>query len=562
MWHKSLRVSFAIFRRLSLFEQLLVPRVWPCEGPRFRMGEDMDQMTNGAGNWGQLSVPARRQLDDAERLLRRGDITAAQDACREILNEYPEYVGALYTFGCAYIAGNNPDSALPCFVRASMLSPEDPAILTGLAGVYCELQADEAALDASQDALKLDPDAETAASAHLVQGRVLERASDYAGAREHLEKALALKPGMRAAALLLGACHTELGDQDAAATAYAAALNAGVPPLDHAQMLYDLAQRPKSRDAKKLLSQIDSLGQETSSLDTPLHDVLFRGRLELARARIFEDLGQHGDAWQALEAGNAPLREGYLEANRTLQGQTEPTIARARDWNYAGPSKVGDGTDVPVTLLILGASRSGKSLLERLVGAMTGVVQGSESELVQNSVAHVSNSAKFLPLFLPGQLPATLYENFSKTYMSELDERAKGAKLFTTTHPGLIPDLGRVAELVPNVRIVFIERNRDDTAHRIYGKMYPQNTNPFAYDVSLIDEHLDGYAKLIEAWSGHLGDVSMRVTYEDMVADPKATLAKVAELCGQSVPKGKLPEIGDDRGCAAPYLEFLNKARA
>jgi LPS sulfotransferase NodH len=66
----------------------------------------------------------------------------------------------------------------------------------------------------------------------------------------------------------------------------------------------------------------------------------------------------------------------------------------------------------------------------------------------------------------------------------------------------------------------------------------------------------------MEAWLEHLGDISMRVSYEDLVAGPKATLTKVAKLCGLPKPKGKLPDVGDDRGCAKAYLDFLNEARS
>ncbi len=512
----------------------------------------MVENTNGSDNWARVSVQARGQLEEAERFLQTGDFVAAQDTCRELLAEHTEYVGALCTFGRAYMAGGNYDSALPCFFRASMLSPEEPAILAGLAEVYCGLQADEAALDAAQDVLAMDPDEETGADAHLVQGRVFERASDYVRASEHLEQALALKPDMSAAALLLGACHMEQGEPDGAATAYAVALKGGVSPLDHAQILYDLAhRRPKAGDAKKLLSRIKALKKEVSGLETPLHDAIFQGRLELARAAILDGLGSHADARQALETGNAPLSDIYSVANSELREQSAPTIERARGWNYTGPADAVDGKDVPVTLLIIGASCSGKSTLERLAGSMAGVTLGFESELVQASVAYVSSSAGLLSLQLPGQLAAKLYDDFSKRYATELTQQVSGTKLFTTTHPGLIPDLGRIAELVPNVRIVFIERDTGDTAHRIFGKMYPQDTNPFAYDLAGIDEYLGEYAQLIEIWSGHLGDISMRVSYEDMVADPKGTLAKVAKLCGLPVPKGKLPEIGDDRGCSS-----------
>jgi len=192
---------------------------------------------------------------------------------------------------------------------------------------------------------------------------------------------------------------------------------------------------------------------------------------------------------------------------------------------------------------------------------MEGVKRGFENALVQESTVQVSRVAGLLPIKHPCQLPEPLYTPFSNSYMSEITRRAGRAKLFTTTHQGFNPDLGRIAELVPNVRIVFIERDVDDTAFRIFCKDYPQEVNPFAYHVPSIYEFIGEYAQLVEAWSGHLSDISIRCTYEDMVGDPKNTLKRVADFCGLTAPKGKLPDLGDDRGCSAPYRTHLSEAR-
>ena len=68
--------------------------------------------------------------------------------------------------------------------------------------------------------------------------------------------------------------------------------------------------------------------------------------------------------------------------------------------------------------------------------------------------------------------------------------------MLTCTHPGLIPDLGRIAETVPNLKVIFVDRDMNDVAFRIFGKLYPENTNPFAYEVAAIYGHLEGYQRL------------------------------------------------------------------
>ncbi len=54
-----------------------------------------------------------------------------------------------------------------------------------------------------------------------------------------------------------------------------------------------------------------------------------------------------------------------------------------------------------------------------------------------------------------------------------------------------------------------------------------------------------------------LPDRSLALSYEDVVADPKGTLEKIAAFCDLPRPSVDPPELGDDRGCAKPYLKFL-----
>ncbi len=469
--------------------------------------------TRVSGDIAHDTVQARRQLEDAKRFLEAGDLANARDVCKDLLAEHDEYVGALNTLGRVYMAEGAPKSALPCFIRASMLCPEEPMILVRLAEVYWELECDEAALQAANEALCLEPEDETLAEAHLVLGRVYDLRSEYHLAVEHLRQALDKRPDMSIASILLGECHVELGEPQEVAVAYDRALKNDVSPLAHAQILYDLASDLKKRDAKGMLERIDALEKEAAGFEAGVQDAILQGRLKLARAVAHQSLGKHPEAWEALVAGNASLHGVYSSAYDEQKALYAPILKHARAWNYAGPLSSSDGGHIPVTLLIVGATCSGKTTLERLVCSMEGVKRGFENALVQESTVQVSRVAGLLPIKHPCQLPEPLYTPFSNSYMSEITRRAGRANLFTTTHQGFNPDLGRIAELVPNVRIVFVERDVDDTAFRIFCMDYPQEVNPFAYHVPSIYEFIGEYAQLVEAWSGHLSDISIRCTF-------------------------------------------------
>jgi len=62
---------------------------------------------------------------------------------------------------------------------------------------------------------------------------------------------------------------------------------------------------------------------------------------------------------------------------------------------------------------------------------------------------------------------------------------------------------------------------------------------------------------MIDVLAEKLPSISRIIKYEDMVADPAGARQIVADLCGVSASHSLLPEIGDDRGCAKPYLDMM-----
>jgi len=507
------------------------------------------------------AIQARRQLDDARRFLDTGKFSEAQDVTREILGQHPDYVAALTTLGQAYLAEQNFDAALPCFTRASMLCADEPSILTWLAEVYYQLGSSDIAIPTAKKALTLEPGKSVAHDAHLLLGRIYEHQGDYDSAIVHLTDAQSMADGSLDAILLLGVCYLETGDAKKATAAFSAVLKGGVGALEHAETLYNLSQIANPALAKKLLPDLKVLEADAPSFNMEDDELRFSAHLNFARASLLERLGQPKDAWEALEAANAPFDKIYSEFYQHLRGSDDYTIERAAGWIYAGPPMVEAGDDLPLSLFILGSSRSGKTTLERLVSSLKGVESGHEHELVQKSACETATSNGFLPLNYPGQLPTAMHRQFTKIYMRNIAARGQGTKVLTCTHPGLIPDLGRIAETVPNLRVVFVRRDSSDTAFRIFGKVYPEGTNPFAYNVASIQEHLEGYGKLVEAWSEALEGITMQVTYEDMVSDPQRTLELVAEFCGLDASKAKASKLVDDRDCAKPYLDHLENAQ-
>jgi adenylate kinase family enzyme len=93
----------------------------------------------------------------------------------------------------------------------------------------------------------------------------------------------------------------------------------------------------------------------------------------------------------------------------------------------------------PLSLFIIGPSRSGKTTVEKLVKQLNGVKCGYENRLVERATRRTSQLSGLLTIRNPVDLPKALDERLRKIYLEELLEFADGAKIVTDTYPAMIP---------------------------------------------------------------------------------------------------------------------------
>jgi hypothetical protein len=214
----------------------------------------------------------------------------------------------------------------------------------------------------------------------------------------------------------------------------------------------------------------------------------------------------------------------------------------------------------PLSLFIIGPSRSGKTTVEQLVKQLKGVKSGYENRLIERATRRTAQLSGLLTMRNPVDLPKALDERLRTIYLEELLEFADGAKIVTDTYPAMIPYVGRVATTIPDTRFIFVKRDRYDCALRIFMKHYRAG-NDYAYSIETIFDYVSWYYDMAEIWSAKFPKLTLSVEYDQAVAEPKATLSRLAEFCGARIVEGQLPKLGDDRGCSQAYRELLDHAR-
>jgi tetratricopeptide (TPR) repeat protein len=485
---------------------------------------------------------ARVQLQEAERLRCLGQLDRAQALCEPLAARYGEYFGALHTLGLIYADKRNDPVALGLLVRAAMLNPRSWRTLTVLSDVYLRLGAREMAAQTLEQARRIkpkDPDI------LVTLGDIYQAGSEYELGRDAYREALALAPSPEAAAMGLGVCSAQLGAHADAARALEGLYNRGVRTVD---VLTSLSMLPPALVNVDLLSAADKLvrGQGEDELE-------FKTSVAFIRAAALHHARRYPEAWEQLSYANGAIFQRVQQDLPVLADGRRRTLESLRE---AKIEPADDGGAHPVSLFILGPSRSGKSSLEALLGTVEGVKLGHENSIVQNAVRGAFQSAGFLKAGLFERLPPEFHPLCRENYLDELARAAGSAKVFTSTHPVHIYNAASIAAIFPRVRFILVNRDLEDNALRIFMRKYNRG-NSYAYDLKAIRAHLTWWQEMMDVLAEKLPSMVRVVHYEDVVADPPAALRTSLELCGLDVPTKPIPETGDDRGCALPYREFM-----
>ncbi len=491
---------------------------------------------------------ARHAIQEAERERLAGKLDKARASCLSVLRQFPDFVAALHTLGLTLADNQEYDRALQNLHRASMLNPHDANTLTALAGVYLRMGYSAVAARTLEHALKLAPDN---ASVHATLGEIYREEKEYEFSCEAFERALEIDPTFTAAEVGLARCCEHIGDLERAAGTYNKLVANGSRSISALYMLSQLPAHMVEFDVLKLL-------EEAAADPLTAAKPSSRKQLGFARATALDKTGRHEEAWETICA-----------VRKTEQAQHHHTYARRRalydrvreamreeEMTPIAPSA--DAPDRPISLFIVGPSRSGKTTLERLIGSYEGVKRGYENPIVENAVRRSFQVGGFPTRSRPLELPSGLSDLFARFYEEELRQRAGSAQVFTNTLPSRNEDALRIASCIPNTRFVFVKRNMEDQVIRIYMRNY-KGGNEYAWNIDDIHHYLEWCHEMMDIMAAKMPDNAITVHYEEMVSDPEKAVQRVAKLCGLELNAVALPPVGDDRGSGAPYASLMTE---
>ncbi len=473
---------FQFDEAIALLSQLLLsqPGNRPARWMLVQSLESQHQTDNALEQLHLLLVHSRNDLAAIDKIAghmrqRRYPLDIIYNAYENYLKFDPGSATAAFNYAYNLARGGRFEAAIEFYERALLLKIDMPEeVHLNIANVYME---------------------------HL-------HAHDKA--REHLNEALDLNPGYSSAYYNLGNLSEQEGDRGAASENFRESLRADPTNVSALARLADTKKFTDLNDP--VLMQLITTARQSENSD-----------VQHALGRAYELLGHYELAWQHFTKANATDARTMPAYN---PAQIETDFGRivkqcTPDWL----NQFGDVSGEPV--FICGMFRSGSTLLEQMLASHPAFVAGGESEFFPRLIA------REFPDYPSGldDVSVNAVHDWQRQH-SELTRKRFGlAQAVTDKRPDNFLYIGLIKALLPRAKILVTERDWRDVATSIYSVRLGPNQS-YSTNLRDIRHYIEQQNELVNHWESLLGSDLIRVRYEDLVLQPRATLTDLLESLG------------------------------
>lgn len=264
-------------------------------------------------------------------------------------------------------------------------------------------------------------------------------------------------------------------------------------------------------------------GLRQSRPGTPDH-----AALEFACYEELEDLGRFPEAWQALRRGNAVMdARNRFDATRQQQ-HLDAFIKACTPQNLRPATESRDG---PQPLFVLGLTRSGTTVLDRMLGNHPRVVSAGELGDFARQVSWAADHGSTWDQRFLECLPGLDHAELGRRYLSQTQWRARGKQFYVDKQPPNWMLAGLIHAALPQARILHLVRDPMDVCFSNWRAFFGDDS-AFSYNLDALATHYRDYRRLLAHWHAVLPGSIMDVPYTELVHSPEATMRKVLAFCG------------------------------
>ena len=263
-----------------------------------------------------------------------------------------------------------------------------------------------------------------------------------------------------------------------------------------------------------------------------------------ALAKELEDLGRHGESFQALEAGARKKRETFrYDIGSVTAGLDEIRTSLNGDAARARRNAHEDAG----AIFIVGMPRTGTTLVQRMLMQSGRVADAGELlDFGFHLTAAVDEVRRHRPDLLPTQAALQVdFEALGRRYMTGARQMASGSRIFIDKLPTNFMYCGLIRMALPNAKIIHLVRDPLDTCFAVFKTLF-FSAYEFSYDQVELAEYYLAYRELMRHWDEVMPGSILDVGYEALVTGPEEQSRRIYEWCGLDW-KPDAVEVPDDR---------------
>lgn len=477
----------------------------------------------------------------ADKLRHAGRLADAKRELSELLQADPKFVGAIHLSALVEVAEGRLDAAIEKLNRALRLGSRSVPVLVDLCLLHLKQKNWDMAIAWASFAKDF-----LCTREHLVfhiLGEARRARYEFTQAIVEYETGLRLKPGFGPSLMGLASCKLNLGQTAEAAQVYNHLVAEHPHNLDYLYALLQLPSHLIEGDPVKHVGELMKQPQSTPS-----------AKLDFCQASALHKAGRFGEAWAQFVNSNSRIFSGVAQDWERQKKADEELLK----WVKTQPpfTALPANASSPEFVFILGPSRSGKSTAEQFLFGADRVVPLFEAAVLDEAVI-MTLQAHGLPTerrlkSLPRELYAVFVENLRAIVAGRDDRRQV---MFSLTHPGYVYDVPYLAALLPSCRFVFLNRNKDDLAFKMFTKLFTDG-HLYSYSLKAIYDYIKWYSDFTTALRERLGQRALSLDYEALVSGKQEGISSLQAFLKISLDIAARSHTGDV-GCSEPYRDMM-----
>lgn len=262
-------------------------------------------------------------------------------------------------------------------------------------------------------------------------------------------------------------------------------------------------------------------------------DNLVRAEFEHALFKELDDLGQHGEAWSALERSNA-IMHAFNTYDAAGEAAVTDAIIRQPLAGKSRSAKLSPEFDGPIPIFIVGMPRSGSTLLDRMLSNHSKVASAGEiNDLLRQLqwLADVPDGGAQRRLELINRSRDIDFDELGVRYLRQTQWRAQGRDYYINKLPTNFPFVDIIHRALPHAPILHTVREPMDVCFSNLKAMFG-HASAYSYDMASLADYHGQYVRLMAHWHATIPDSLLDVSYASLVQQPEAVMRMVLAYCG------------------------------